>query len=248
MVLCGILASGAYACVAAKKIGYDYTELIIFMLLVSVGAVIGSHLLYALINYKNIVYVSGNIAKINSIKKILSVLDYILGGSVYYGGLIGGIVTGFILSKKTSRYNKFIDIVAVSIPLFHFFGRIGCFLGGCCYGIKSNIGFIYRKNPIIEANNVMRFPVQLLEASFNIVLFILLNYLLKRNKLKDKLLYLYLFLYSVARFFLEFLRGDEYRGRWFTVSTSQIISILIVLLLIIRLIRKKWTRHPCQGA
>ena len=218
----------------AKKFDYDYSELIIFLLFVSIGVIAGSHLLYTVVNYNNIIYISGNIKKINTFEKLFNVLNYLFGGSVFYGGLLGGLIAGHIVSKN--KYRKFFDISIASIPLFHFFGRIGCFLGGCCYGIENNIGFIYTKNPIIEANGVKRFPVQILEAIFDLALFFLLNHLLQHKKIKSSLLSVYLSIYAAGRFFIEFFRGDTYRGIWFSLSTSQIISILIILVLIIRFV------------
>lgn len=53
MILCGIFSSGIYACLMARKFDYDYSDLIIFLLLISIGVIIGSHLLYAIVNYKN---------------------------------------------------------------------------------------------------------------------------------------------------------------------------------------------------
>lgn len=250
MILCGIFSSGIYACITAKKFDYDYSDLIIFLLFISIGVIIGSHLLYAVVNYKNVIYFAGKIKEINTFEKLFSVLNYLFGGSVFYGGLFGGLTTGYIISKNNRKYRKFFDIGVTSIPLFHFFGRIGCFLGGCCYGIESKIGFIYRINPIAEANGVRRFPIQLVEAIFNIALFFLLSRLLFHKKLKDKLIYVYLSLYAAGRFFIEFFRGDTYRGIWFSFSTSQIISILILLVLIIRFCYKykRAPKHPCLDA
>jgi len=243
MILCGIFASGIYACFTAAKYKHDYTDLIYYFLFISIGVIIGSHLLYVAVNYKTAMYFIENAEKINTLQKLFNVLNYLFGGSVYYGGLFGGIITGSIITKKNNKYSGFFDIVVTSIPLFHFFGRIGCFLGGCCYGIKSHIGFIYTRNPIIQANGVKRFPVQILEAAFNIGVFLLLDQLLRHNKFKNKLLYIYLGIYSVGRFLIEYLRGDSYRGIWFSFSTSQIISILIISVLIIRFCCKYINAH-----
>jgi len=218
----------------------DYTDLIIFLLFLYLSAIIGSYLLYILVNYKNVIFVFNN-------KKVFennfSALRYIFGGSVFYGGLLGGIFTGYMLTRKYTVFKKYIDIVVVGIPLFHFFGRIGCFLGGCCYGISCKFGFVYTNSPITEANGVMRFPIQLFEAVFNIGLFFLLNHLLNNEKFKDKLLYVYLLIYATGRFFIEYLRGDIHRGVWFIFSTSQIISILIILTVLIKIILNKWKKE-----
>jgi phosphatidylglycerol:prolipoprotein diacylglycerol transferase len=247
MLLCGIFTAGIYACRMAIRQKYDYSEIVIFMLFISAGAIIASCLFYVLVNYKNLVYVIKNINQIDSLNKMRNALRYVFGGSVFYGGLLGGLLTGYILIKKNDNNKEFVDIVAVNIPLFHFFGRIGCFLGGCCFGIPSKIGFVYTRNPIAEANGIIRFPVQLFEAVFNFILFLLLNHFFKTEKFKNKLIYIYLLIYATGRFFIEFLRGDAYRGIWLFLSTSQIISILIILVILFRyLLYKKRKRDLLQ--
>ena len=79
--------------------------------------------------------------------------------------------------KKTT------DFLAPIIPLFHFFGRIGCFLSGCCYGIESKIGFTYKYSLVESANNVNRFPIQLVEVSYNMIIFVVLTILYKKSTL-----------------------------------------------------------------
>jgi phosphatidylglycerol:prolipoprotein diacylglycerol transferase len=230
MMLVGVLAFGIYAGVTAVKRKYDFIDMAMFFSILSIGVILGCHLLYALVNYKNTAYVLENIKQMN----IISVLGNIFRGRIFYGGLIGLLAVGFIVIRKDNSYMKYFDIIAAGIPLFHFFARIGCFLAGCCYGIESKIGFIYYNSPLAESNGIMRFPVQLLESLFCIILFFYLNYLLINNKFKNKLLYLYLLIYPTGRFFIEYLRGDESRGIWFHLSTSQIISILIISLILIR--------------
>ena len=239
MVLCGIFASGTYASFVARKRGYDYTEIIIFMLLVSIGVIVGGHLMYAIVtvaNNRNIM--PSVIANINA-DNFLSIIFSIFGGSVFYGGLIGGLIAGRICIMKHDTYSNYIDIVAVSVPLFHFFGRIGCFLGGCCFGIESSFGFPFHDSPVTEANGIARFPVQLLEAFFSLGLFFLLRHLMQNQKIKNKLIYAYLLSYSTGRFFIEFLRGDDHRGIWVFLSTSQIISIMIFLFALIKCLSLK---------
>jgi len=231
MLLCGIFSSGTYVSLTSVKRKYDYADAIIFILLLYVAAIIGSHLLYVLVNYRTIIFVVGNIDSFNNIPNIFS---FIFSGSVFYGGLLGGIAAGYILLKRYAGFRKYVDIVVVGIPLFHFFGRIGCFLGGCCFGIVSRFGFLDTNNPITITNGVPRFPVQLLEAAFNLCLFFFLNHLLNNGKFKDRLIYVYLTIYATGRFFIEYLRGDAHRGIWGIFSTSQIISILIILAILLK--------------
>ena len=99
-----------------------------------------------------------------------------------------------------------------SVPLFHAFGRIGCFLVGCCYGVESSIGFTFHNSIIESANNVNRFPVQIVEALFNLILFFCLYNFFKHKKFKGYLLNIYFIFYPVFRFIIEFFRADSYRG------------------------------------
>lgn len=172
-------------------------------------------------------------------------MQYLFGGAVYYGGLIAGMAAGLLWArKKKLDAGRYADVGAPAIPLFHAFGRIGCFLGGCCYGVECKIGFIYRRAVIEEANHVRRFPVQLVEAVLNFALFFTLWYLLKKGKCAGRLLYLYLCAYAVIRFTLEFWRGDEHRGFLLGLSTSQVIAILTFVFGLVMIYLKRNRQSP----
>ena len=114
---------------------------------------------------------------------------------------------------------------------------------GCCYGIEYHgpfsIQFPYNEM-IPELSEVSRFPVQLLEAGMNFIVSAVLFILMKKKKTKTgQLLGIYLIYYTIARFCLEFLRGDLIRGQIFGISTSQIISFILLPAGII-LVRGKW--------
>ena len=239
MSLIGAFICGIYSCKIARKNGYDDNDIIVLLLISAVGALIGGHLLYGITNIDKIIKLFDNWHKITGFKEFFDVMIYIFGGSVFYGGLIGGITAGFIyLKNKKLCIPEYTDIVAPAIPLFHGFGRIGCFLGGCCYGIECKIGFIYNNSLVAEANNIRRFPVQLAESLFNFILFFILYKLYKKNKFKNRLLLLYIMSYSAGRFVLEFLRGDEIRGFIYGISTSQFISIILFTISITALVVK----------
>ena len=227
MILAGIFATGIYVTQICKKNGHDDNDGIIFLLIVSIGVFVGGHILYSIVNYRLLIKAIQNIPAINSFEILSGVVLLIWGGNVFYGGLLGGILTAIIIFKKRPQYLYLLDIVTPAIPLFHFFGRIGCFLAGCCFGIESLFGFTFHDSIIEEANGINRFPVQLLEALVNLLIFFILDLFRRKNLFRQNLIYLYLLFYSVARFFIEFLRGDEYRGFIFFLSTSQIISVLI---------------------
>ena len=240
MSLIGILVCLFYIinkCNKETKEDYDY---IVILLFGALGAMVGGHLLYGIVNYKLIIIFIKNINKITSLNMLLQCLTEIFGGNIFYGGLIGGLLTAYITIKiKKMDIKKTTDFLVPVIPLFHFFGRIGCFLSGCCYGIESKIGFTYKHSLVESANNVNRFPIQLVESFYNLIIFIILTILYKKNKLKGKLVYLYLFIYSIGRFIFEFFRGDSYRGFILGLSTSQFISIIVFVIAVYMLLRKE---------
>ena len=107
-------------------------------------------------------------------------------------------------------FRSVMELSAPSIPLFHFFGRLGCFTAGCCYGIGG-------------------FPVQLVEAAINLMIFAVIILVQNQDKLRGKTFCLYLLLYTSVRFVLEFYRGDPERGFIGPLSVSQWISALLFL-------------------
>ena len=119
------------------------------------------------------------------------------------------------------------------LPLIHAFGRIGCFLAGCCYGIPycGYFNVVFPKNSFAP-QGINLFPIQLCEAFFLILLSFFLLYLTLKNKSRHMVL-IYLFCYSIIRFILEFLRYDSARGKVLFFSTSQWISLIILIYTII---------------
>lgn len=235
----GILFCGFLLFKKCKKENIDITIVLEISLFGLLGAYIFSHLLYGITNYDKVIILITHLNNVTSFKLLCDCLYEIFGGSVFYGGLLGGILTGYTYCKiKKYDIKKYSNIISIYIPLFHCFGRIGCFFMGCCYGIESSIGIVY---PIHEGNNIIYksiIPVQLLEAICNLIIFIYLNHLYKIGK--TNILTKYLLIYALVRFFLEFLRGDIVRGFIFIFSTSQFISLVIIIIICIKkfLIRK----------
>lgn len=228
----GLLLSGFIAFRLGKKHGFTVEDIVFVVLSIVAGVLIGGHLLFAITNYESIITLFTEISEM-SFKQIIASLSIIFGGSVFYGGFLGGIVALAIYSARKGKEKRKVifDIYAVCTPFFHCFGRIGCFLGGCCYGIESKFGITVNNNSVVpEINGVSRIPVALIEAYFNILIFVLLQKLFSKGKLRGRLIYAYMFIYSVVRFGTEFLRGDEIRGIWFGFSTSQWISAVLFVI------------------
>ncbi len=229
MAIIGALLCGYIFCRMIRKRGLNDNQAIAFLLWIVVGVLIGSHLLYAIVNLPNL---SLEIELNGTLNALMS----LFGGSVFYGGLIGGLAAGFI-SVKVMKVDllTYSCCMAPVIPLFHAFARVGCFLGGCCYGVISEFGFVVRNNPYVPLiNNVSRFPVQLLESALNLILALVLFYLVRKSensiRLKRWMLRIYLMSYACIRFTTEFFRGDEHRGFVGPLSTSQFISVIIFVI------------------
>lgn len=224
--LAGIFTACPLAIYHYKKRGGNDISMIFVFLFGGIGCMFGMHLLYGITNIRQ----WGSLFSAASFGDWLEAAQLIFGGAVFYGGLIGGLAVGFL----SIRYQKLdtavvSDCAAPSIALFHMFGRIGCFLGGCCYGVEWEHGVTFTNSLIESANGVPRVPVQLYEAGLELALFLALTLLLVSGKLRGKLLAVYLLVYPVGRFLLEFWRGDEYRGFLFGLSTSQLISIALFI-------------------
>ncbi len=146
------------------------------------------------------------------------------GGFVFYGGLVFAALFAltYAFLVKSTKVSDLANILP-GLSLGHALGRIGCLLAGCCYGNHCDlpIGIVFR--------GVKRHPVQLYEALALVILFFVLRELLKKRK-KAQTLIAYLFGYSAIRFFLEFFRGDEIRGAYLNLSTSQWVSIVLILI------------------
>jgi phosphatidylglycerol:prolipoprotein diacylglycerol transferase len=152
-------------------------------------------------------------------------------GLTFYGGLIGGVI-GFILfyfilirKKYGPKMDKILVVAPSCITIAHGFGRIGCFLDGCCYGIETT-SFLGIKFPGM-VNKV--YPTQLFEAIFLILFSLILTLIIFKTKFKYTMP-LYMLGYGIFRFLIEFIRGDE-RGKFIgSLSPSQFWCIVIVIL------------------
>lgn len=228
--IAGILVSAVVAFILAKKKAVDLYDLLLTACVGGLGLFIGAHLLYAVTRTGDIISAFSLYSTFDTTGDFIKYLFDIASGMVFYGGLYGGLVAGFLwIRHKKHPVGLFADIFAVVIPLFHSFGRVGCFFAGCCYGVKWEYGIGGRVLNSGVRELTSRFPVQLVEAFCLLVLFSVLLVLFLRNKSQGRLLIVYLASYAVLRFVLEFFRGDSIRGHLLYLSTSQWISLLTLI-------------------
>ena len=234
MAAIGALAMMYFGYKQAIKMKLDEIQMITMFALSAIGIILGGHLMYGITMFDKLVFFVQHLETIDSFQAFVNAANIVFGGSVYYGGLICVLLVAILFCKKRKLdTGAYFDVGAVAIPLFHFFGRLGCFFGGCCYGIPSSFGVIYKYSLVPECNGVRRFPVQLIEAILNLALFFVLLYCLNRGYFKHRLMAMYCLIYPVYRFILEYFRDDEYRGFLGRFSTSQVISILFIVVTVV---------------
>lgn len=173
----------------------------------------------------------------------LSVDSLTKTGIVYLGGLFGFLETyRYYCCSEEDR--ETLNLLSVFIPLFHCISRVGCFFAGCCYGTEYNGLFHVTYRTLIgeTVNTANRLPVQLVEAIFELAIFAYLFILLNCSDWQKKyLLMKYLSIYSVGRFFIEYLRGDSYRGVISNISFSQVLCICIWIAICFFRIKRGYT-------
>jgi phosphatidylglycerol:prolipoprotein diacylglycerol transferase len=156
------------------------------------------------------------------------------GGLVFYGGFLGGAFAFWYFSRKYKMPAlKVMDIATPSLAIAHFFGRLGCFSAGCCYGKPASPDLpwavIFRDPLSLAPPGIPLHPTQLYDALNALVIFSVLMFMRKREKFTGQLLVIYMLLYSIGRSIVEVFRGDSIRG--FVIdpylSTSQFLSIFV---------------------
>ena len=154
-------------------------------------------------------------------------LSIIPGVGFAYGGLILGFTFALIYVRKNKvDFWDAADIMIPSILLLHVFGRVGCFYAGCCHGIEAEWGIAFTQSSSAP-NGIPFIPVQLFEAGYNLIVFAVMLIFRPERKRPGVLFPIYVVTYSIARFALEFIRGDAGRGV-FLLSTSQWIALLLL--------------------
>ncbi len=219
MLALGVVCAVFLADNRAKRLDLSSEAVYSLGILCAVFGFIGAKLLYLILHLSDIM---------EDPSWIFTALSQ---GFVVYGGIIAGILAGI----GYCRYQKlpsarYFDLIMPSIALAQGFGRIGCFLAGCCYGRETDAwyGVIFASNSCAPSG-VRVIPTQLISSGLDFVHCFLLLYLAGKIHRDGRIGSLYLILYSSGRFCIEFLRDDA-RGNIGFLSTSQFISLLILII------------------
>ena len=202
-----------------KNIQEKFDDYITYVI---IGLIVGGRLGYVL--FYNFEYYSENIMDIFKIWQ---------GGMSFHGGVIGIIVASIFFSQKNNEnIFDYLDVVALVSPIGIFFGRIANFINSELYGKETSLPWGVQ---FIQVDNLFRHPSQIYEAILEgIILFLILVFLWRREKFKvrGKLSSIFLILYSIFRFFIEYLRvPDEQVGYLILhLTMGQLISFIFFII------------------
>ena len=210
-----------------RREGFDSGRLIDFSTWLILTALLGAKLLLILTEWELYVDHPGEIFSWSTLE----------AGGVFYGGFIAATVFAvwYIKVYKLPLWKVF-DVYAPAIALGQCIGRLGCFAAGCDYGkpTHSFLGVVFTSSFSHDMTGVPLgvplYPWQLFESATMLCIFGILIWRYRHKSRDGEIFLLYLVLYAVARFFLEFLRGDPNRGFVFNhlLSTSQFIALLVL--------------------
>jgi phosphatidylglycerol:prolipoprotein diacylglycerol transferase len=239
----GVLSAIGLCLALAKKQGLDTKVLADFIFYTILVGLLGAKLFLLVTEFG---YYSSHPSQIKSL---------ITSAGTFYGGLIcGGLFAAWYIRKHKMNFMVLGDIIGPAIALAHFFGRMGCFMAGCCWGREAHncavaVEFTSKDTSTGVPLGMPLYPTQLVESILNLLNFIILMILYKRKKFNGQVFSIYIFNYSIIRFLVEFFRGDDDRGYVFggmdhpftSLSVPQLISIIgiITAIILYRIFKKK---------
>lgn len=204
----------------AKKQGLDAPRLLDAAFYIMIVALVGAKLIlfvgnagYYLKNPKELIWVART-------------------GGVFQGGLAFGVLFALWYFRRHKMPTwKIADLVAPALALGHGFGRIGCFLAGCCYGTecalpwKTTFTSEYAHNLTGIPLGTPLHPVQLYEAALNFLNAAILFLVLKKKRFDGQIFSLYILNYSLIRYITEFFRGDHAERVFLLRGPSPFLSV-----------------------
>jgi phosphatidylglycerol:prolipoprotein diacylglycerol transferase len=241
----GVLLAAAYllglkfATVRARTRGLDQTRILDLGIYIIISALVGAKLLLLITDWRTF---TSNPSDLLTLAR---------SGGVFYGGLIlaVGVALWYIRRIGLPLWTT-CDVFAPGIALGHIVGRLGCLFAGCCYGKPAGVPWAITFTDPFAASNVGTplneplHPTQLYEAGAEALILVLLLATESRGKrFPGRTFWLYMLLYAVSRFVIEFYRGDP-RGSVGMFSTSQFISLVLAPLSIVMLIYLSRRREP----
>jgi phosphatidylglycerol:prolipoprotein diacylglycerol transferase len=232
MLVLAFISSTWLACWRARREHLDPDVIMDMAFWVFLSGMVGARLFYC-VEYWG-----------TEIQSLWEILQYWKGGIVYYGGLIGGTIAFFVYRRlRPFPLRPYMDVLAPSIAIGTMFGRLGCFLNGCCYGRVCELPWAVsfpmpspawlhhhelRMIPTGAVESLAVHPTQIYSAIDGLVLLLLLSAFFPLRRRDGEVFALLIITYPITRFLIEFLRNDE--GAFLAgLTISQIISVALFL-------------------
>ena len=200
MIAIGILAAFWLSEKLARRHGLDAEKMDSFVFFVIIFGYACSKILYCITVFDQ--FLSDPFSVLGS------------GGWVVYGGILGGILGAYLYCRTHGwDFIRHLNVLIPCVALAQGFGRIGCFFAGCCYGIQTDsvIGVSFPVESLCPVGHPV-IPTQLIMSAGDFLIFFILMHNLEKGKHPDNTGAMYLILYSLGRFMIEFIRGDINRG------------------------------------
>lgn len=212
MLVLGFFTSAYLAARQAKREQADSEQIFNLLFWIFIFGIIGSRVFYVLNNF---VFYWQHPWEIIMLQH---------GGMAWFGGLIFGSTSALLIIRK-HKMNLFLtlDLLAPFIALGQAIGRIGCLLNGCCFGREAEFGIYFK------VFDQVLIPTQLYSSLLLLLIYVLLRIRQEHKHSPGEILCSYLFLYSLKRFLIEFLRNDTPRDFW-GLTIFQVLSLAMFLL------------------
>lgn len=245
----GVLLAAAYllglklAMTRAQARGLDQARVLDLGIYIIISALVGAKLLLVITDFNTFV---------NDPAELITLAR---SGGVFYGGLILAVTVALWYIRRIGLpLWTTCDVFAPGIALGHVVGRFGCFFAGCCWGKPTDVPWaITFTNPYTAENigtplHVPLHPTQLYEAGAEaLILGLLLATEHRGRRFPGRTFWLYMLLYAISRFIIEFYRNDP-RGAVMMFSTSQFISLVLAPLSVVMLVVLSRGRQPAPRA
>lgn len=247
MIAVGLVVGVAVAIRRGRSVGIDTGASLDLTFYAIVVGLVGARLLYVLVHAREYAQICRGGDSERSLGRILrdcsAALQFWQGGLVFLGGaVLAAVVILVYARRKRMVLGDVADVLAPSVSVAHVFGRLGCFLVGCCYGRPWAGGFSFPPGSVAydELLGQHRFfagatstpplhATQLYEAAGELLVFLGLSWLWPRRRFPGAIALTYAFAYGVLRFVLEIFRGDDVRTLLVTIRWPALARTLGML-------------------